>query len=621
MALPVPFETVTLDQSLAALRGRLLSARVPAGYWVGELSSGALSTATAISALALVDRHVYEPQIRKGLAWLARSCNPDGGWGDTVFSLSNISTTALCWAAFGLAGDTSAAFGEVLQRAERWLSQNAGGLEPESIGTAIIQCYGADRTFSVPILTNCALAGRLGPGTEAWRVVRPLPFELAALPQRWYHWLRLPVVSYALPALIAIGQVRHHHLPSANPLIRWLRKLAQPRTLEILQRIQPASGGFLEAIPLTSFVVMSLAAAGHRHHPVVSRGIAFLVGSVRPDGSWPIDTNLSTWVTTLSVNALAANPCFCQLLAEPERRRISEWLLGQQFRQEHPYTLAEPGGWAWTNLSGGVPDADDTSGALLALRNLGFKDGRVAEAVTAGVRWLVNLQNRDGGVPTFCKGWGTLPFDRSSPDITAHALRGLSAWLAELRPELSARAAHCVERGIAYLARVQEKDGSWIPLWFGNQFAPNHANPTYGTSRVLKALQALARPSFSQVSSVLEKGLGWLLSAQNVDGGWGGAPGVSSSIEETSLAIEALAGTTGLSSHRAVEPALSKGVAWLIQQTQQDPNLRASPIGLYFAKLWYFEQLYPLIFTVAAMESARTVCDRAGFKRLNKDRD
>ena len=24
-----------------------------------------------------------------------------------------------------------------------------------------------------------------------------------------------------------------------------------------------------------------------------------------PDGSWPIDTNLSTWVTTLSVNALA----------------------------------------------------------------------------------------------------------------------------------------------------------------------------------------------------------------------------------------------------------------------------------------------------------------------------
>jgi squalene-hopene/tetraprenyl-beta-curcumene cyclase len=73
------------------------------------------------------------------------------------------------------------------------------------------------------------------------------------------------------------------------------------------------------------------------------------------------------------------------------------------------------------------------------------------------------------------------------------------------------------------------------------------------------------------------------------------------------LAVEALAGTTELSSYRAAEPALSKGVAWLIQQTRQNPNLKPSPIGLYFAKLWYFEQLYPLIFAVGALESARTV--------------
>ena len=28
---------------------------------------------------------------------------------------------------------------------------------------------------------------------------------------------------------------------------------------------------------------------------------------------------------------------------------------------------------------------------------------------------------------------------------------------------------------------------------------------------------------------------------------------------------------------------------------------QAAPIGLYFAKLWYYERLYPLIFTVAAL--------------------
>jgi squalene-hopene/tetraprenyl-beta-curcumene cyclase len=32
--------------------------------------------------------------------------------------------------------------------------------------------------------------------------------------------------------------------------------------------------------------------------------------------------------------------------------------------------------------------------------------------------------------------------------------------------------------------------------------------------------------------------------------------------------------------------------------------MEPSPIGFYFAKLWYFERLYPLIFTVAALRRA-----------------
>jgi squalene-hopene/tetraprenyl-beta-curcumene cyclase len=51
---------------------------------------------------------------------------------------------------------------------------------------------------------------------------------------------------------------------------------------------------------------MSLAGAGRADHPVTRKGVAFLVNTVRDDGSWPIDTNLATWVTTLSVHALAA---------------------------------------------------------------------------------------------------------------------------------------------------------------------------------------------------------------------------------------------------------------------------------------------------------------------------
>jgi squalene-hopene/tetraprenyl-beta-curcumene cyclase len=30
--------------------------------------------------------------------------------------------------------------------------------------------------------------------------------------------------------------------------------------------------------------------------------------------------------------------------------------------------------------------------------------------------------------------------------------------------------------------------------------------------------------------------------------------------------------------------------------------MEPSPIGFYFAKLWYYERLYPRIFTVAALK-------------------
>ena len=58
---------------------------------------------------------------------------------------------------------------------------------------------------------------------------------------------------------------------------------------------------------MTSFVTMALAGADQKHHPVVPRAVAFLHESVREDGSWPIDTNLATWGTTLAIKALTVS--------------------------------------------------------------------------------------------------------------------------------------------------------------------------------------------------------------------------------------------------------------------------------------------------------------------------
>jgi squalene-hopene/tetraprenyl-beta-curcumene cyclase len=430
---------------------------------------------------------------------------------------------------------------------------------------------------------------RLGP--DGWRRVQALPFELAALPHQFFAALRLPVVSYALPALIAIGQTIHHHAPSKNLIVRITRRLAQSKTLRVLTGIQPPNGGFLEATPLTSFVTMSLAAMGERDHLVTRRGVEFLASSARPDGSWPIDTNLSTWVTTLSIKALAHQR---GILSAEQRSTMRDWLLGQQYRVVHPYTHAAPGAWAWTDLPGGVPDADDTPGALLALLDLGAIDAKTREAGLAGVRWLLDLQNRDGGIPTFCRGWGALPFDRSSPDLTAHTLRAWSAWMPQMDLPLKARTSGAISRALGFLARVQRPNGSWIPLWFGNEHAPDDENPVYGTTHVLIALRELKERGFPVPSEIDTKAAEWLAAQQGPEGGWGGHAGTPPSIEETALALEALAGT------KYIGP-VDRGAQWLSQQVTSGAWTHAAPIGFYFAKLWYYERIYPLIFTVGAL--------------------
>ncbi|MDA0806833.1 MAG: terpene cyclase/mutase family protein, partial [Planctomycetota bacterium] len=279
------------------------------------------------------------------------------------------------------------------------------------------------------------------------------------------------------------------------------------------------------------------------------------------------------------------------------------------------------------------------------------------EAVVNGVEWLLNLQNRDGGFPTFCRGWGTLPFDRSSPDITAHCLRALAAWLVganrrrfdfalwkkwaltsgvaemqnftaelefgETNEEGSFNRADGQMRGavrsivaaLLFLTKQQRSNGSWVPLWFGNQFAENDENPVYGTSRVLMAYRDLGMLDAPEAQRAAE----WLASVQEPEKenpstldprlstprGWGGDAGIEPSVEETALAAEVLL---------EFEPYRKNafdGISWLIDKVGDGSVSVPTPIGFYFARLWYFERLYPLIFAVSALRRAVEISEES----------
>jgi len=536
-----------MNEALNNARERLLAELRPDGRWEGELSSSALATAVASFALKQAGKTEIA---ERGFQWLENHRNTDGGWGDSPESPSNFTTTLLSRCA---------------------LDEETG--TPQEVADSILDFYGDDRTFSVPILTMCMLSGKLD---DDWSVVPQLPFELAVFPHRFYKFLRLPVVSYALPALIAIGLVRHKNKPSP---FAFYRNGLISRVLGILEKIQPESGGFLEAAQLTSFVGMSLHAAGYGDHPVTQSCFRFLETTVRDDGSWAIDVNLSTWLTSLSVRALD------DVLTDEQKDKIREHLLATQWQTEHPFTHAAPGAWGWTYEKGGVPDADDTAAALLALRRLG-QTGKSAphveqtfQSAQRGIRWLLELQNRDGGMPTFCRGWGKLPFDHSCPDLTAHTIRAFLAWRNEVGSNLWKKMERAMVRGFQYLEKTQRADGSWLPLWFGNQHNPNHENPVYGTARVLEALNAMDESEFPMVGKMKQRGFQWLETMVDK----------TDSIEETALVV----GLTG------------KGVDCLLEMTKNGTTFPAAPIGLYFASLWYSEKLYPLIFTVEALRAVR----------------
>lgn len=575
------------------LAGKLLERRNEKGIWEGRLSSSALGVAVSVTALRFADPQKHSQSVKAGIHWLVLNQNEDGGFGDTPESISNISTSALVYAALNLADVDDPAVAPAREKLAGYLNSAGIDIHSPSVADAILAHYKTDYTFSVPILVMCALCGI--PGKDAFRKIPQLPFELALLPRSFYNMLKLNVVSYAIPALIAVGIAIHHFKNRGNPWVNRFRNWAVKPALRLLHRLMPESGGFLEAMPLTGFVSMCLIASGHDDHEVVKKGIGFLVRTQREDGSWPIDIDLSTWVTTLSVKALRHQPD--GVWSTADRQQITLHLAEQQYKTTHPFNGAKPGGWGWTSHSGSVPDGDDTPGAIIALIALNRDNpAEVMDAVVAGCNWLLNLQNNDGGFPTFVRGWGKLPFDQSCADLTGHGVLALglavSTYGDKMPPVLIRKYEHALNRGVSYLINNQRSDGSLLPLWFGNQYAKDHLNPVYGTARVLTYLNdLLALSGFpenlrSRVSGIVIRGKEYLRSSQSEDGSWGGDAGVPGSVEETALALGALAGKDDVS-------RCEKALDWL-EAYHARHGIKSAPIGLYFASLWYDEELYPL---------------------------
>ena len=595
-----------IEERFNELAGILVQEINPDGFWTGKLSSSALGVSVAIAALHFYDKNRFRHEIKSGLIWLQNNVNGDGSFGDSPESPGNISTSLLVYAAINLYVPFDVKTAALQKQIGVYLNEQGIEVNTPNVAKVILAHYQKDYTFSVPILTLCGLCGI--PGPEAFKYIPQLPFELALLPRKFYRMLNLSVVSYAIPALIAVGIVVFRKKKSTL-FSRWIRKRTIRRSLQLLEEMMPQSGGFLEAIPLTAFVVLSLTEAGYRHLSVVEKGINFLKQTQREDGSWPIDIDLSTWVTTLAVESLRNRKD--QILTPGQQSKVVIHLKNLQNKTVHPFNGSAPGGFGWTNYSGSVPDGDDTPGAIMALLRLGTASA-VKQEVLKACQWMFKLQNSDGGLPTFSKGWGKLPFDQSCSDLTGHGLVAVSATLDRYQNELATKDLKDLKKGFnrmsAYLQQHQQTNGSWLPLWFGNQLTFDHTNPVYGTAKVMTYLhdtlthQWLSSVTREMLENMIRKGTEFLLQVQNDDGSWGGNKNIPGTIEETALAVSALSGGNNLGT-------CLQGLIWL-DHFYTENGLISSPIGLYFASLWYDEKLYPLTAYMEALARMQEVLHR-----------
>ncbi len=595
----------------------LLGLQHEQGWWQGELETNVTMDAEDLLLREFLGIGDQETKAASG-RWIRSQQRADGTWANFYGGPGDLSTTVEAYVALRLAGDEPDA--PHMRRAAEWIRAQ-GGVE-------------ASRVFTRLWL---ALSGRW-----SWDGLPVIPPELIYLPSwfplniyDWGCWARQTIVALAVvgsfrpsrPLPFGIDELRAGRtvarLAPAGPWSRAFsaldkllhrceikgrpRRAALRRCAEWIIARQEKDGCWGGIQPPWVYSLMALNLLGYDlEHPVMARGLAgldrFTITERTPDGTVRrLEACQSpVWDTVLTMIALADAGLPPD---HPALVNAARWVLGEEIRGPGDWQVRRPhltpGGWAFEFDNDNYPDTDDTAEVVLALRRADVP-GR-GPAIERGLNWLTGMQSRDGG-------WGAfdadntralvnkLPFcdfgaviDPPSADVTAHIVEAFAA-------EGLATSGAC-RRGVVWLLKAQEPDGSWFGRW--------GANYVYGTGAVVPALIAAGvRPD----KPCVRRAVAWLEQHQNDDGGWGedlrcyddpalAGQGVSTA-SQTAWALLAL-----LAAGERDGEAVRRGVEWLAK-TQQPDGSWDEPwfTGTGFPGDFYINyHMYRLSFPVTAL--------------------
>ncbi|MGD0500447.1 MAG: squalene--hopene cyclase [Bryobacteraceae bacterium] len=613
---------------------RLAELQKPEGNWCAELTADT----TLESDYVLFQLWLYpprngrwEPETRALVDKAARSILerqlPDGGFGIYAGGPSEVSASVKAYCALKLAG--TAPDDPRMARLGRRILE-LGGIQAANsyvrINLSLFDLYPRQYCPTIPpelALMPFQLLYQMSAWTRAIAVSlsivqaanphRPAP-EGFNLDELWlsgaspaFHWDDRPFTWRN--AFLAGDRLLKWWERRGPKAIR--RKAVEKAAAWMIERLGHSDG--LGAIyPPMMYSVMALDALGYApSHPLRAEALNQFNRLMVDDGErFFFQPCFSTvWDTAIAAYALGQSET-----GREECARAADWLVAREIQRKGDWSVkrprTEPSGWAFEYRNEFYPDIDDTAMVLLALSHAAGSDPTAwAACRKRALNWLLAMQSRDGGWAAFDadNNWRFLqhvPFadhnamlDPACPDITGRALEALAAHGLD-RNHPAAR------RGVEWLVRHQEADGSWYGRW-GVAYI-------YGTCFALRGLAAAGEGD--REAHVLRAGE-WLRAIQNADGGWGEscasynaggfAPGPSTP-SQTAWAILGL-----IAGGDASSLSVRHGIEYLVGTERSDGDWEErAATGTGFPKVFYlnyhlYKDYFPLL-ALAAFVKAGT---------------
>jgi squalene-hopene/tetraprenyl-beta-curcumene cyclase len=537
MNVEVTASSVIIDRVITEASDALKQRQRPDGHWVFDLEADATIPAEYIMLNHYLDE--LEPEVEGELADYLRSIQEDhGGWPLFYRGDFDMSATVKAYLALKLVGDDINA--PHMKRAREAILRR-GGAEKSNIFTRYaLALYGEVPWRAVPVMpVELMLAPDWFPVTiyriSYWSrtVIAPL-LILAALkpvaknprrvrvqelfvtpPLKIKTWLNNPTGHWGGTFFLGLDKVLRMlepHVPKA------MRQRAIDKALAFFTERLNGEDGLGAIFPAMANSVMAMEELGfakdHPHLVTAKKSIKLLL--TKGEGKTFCQPCVSPiWDTGLAALAV--------LEASETRNEVSiskscEWLKSKQILNVKGDWIVKrphlrPGGWAFQYNNDYYPDVDDTAVVAMALHRA--DPGKYAEPIARAAEWIEGMQSADGG-------WGAFDVDNADAYLNHVPFADHGALLDPPTADVSARCigflaqigyerSHpVIARGIAYLKKDQEPDGSWFGRWGTNYI--------YGTWSVLNALNA-AGENMNQ--PYIRRAVDWLLKHQSEDGGWG----------------------------------------------------------------------------------------------------